>query len=60
MSDNIYQINHKIMNNIVKEGEVITDAYQEYSNYNVQELNDIINKLSFEHHNYVIIKPKNN
>ena len=60
MSDNIYHINHKIMNHIVKTGSVITDIYEEISNYSVEELREVISKLSFEHNNYVIINPKTN
>jgi predicted Zn-dependent peptidase len=60
MSDNIYQINNKIMNNIIKENKVLTDTYHEISNYNLEELNDIIKNISFDNNNYVIINPKTN
>lgn len=60
MSDNIYQINSKIMNNIIKEGKVLANSYNEISGYNVDQLNYIMENLSFNNSNYVIINPKKN
>ena len=60
MSDNIYQINSKIMNNIIKEGKVLANSYGEINSYNFEQSNYIIENISFSNSSYVIINPKNN
>ena len=46
-SDNIYNINHKIINNIIKFGKVILDDYEIINNLNITKVNKIINDLDF-------------
>ncbi len=57
LSDNIYSINNKIMGNIINEGKVITNDYDEIKKLSFNELQKVINNISFENNNYVIIKP---
>ena len=46
-SDNIYNINHKIINNIIKFGKVILDDYEIINNLNINKANNIIKDLDF-------------
>lgn len=57
MSDNIYRINNKIMANIINEGKVLTDDYNEVKKFNFETLKKFIENTSFENNNYVIINP---
>ena len=58
MSDNIYRINNKIMSNIINEGKVLTDDYNEVKKFNFEKLKNIVENISFENNNYLIINPK--
>lgn len=58
LSDNIYRINGKVMGNIINEGRVITNDYEEIKNLKFEDLKRVINSISFENNNYVIINPK--
>jgi len=57
MSDNIFQINNKIINDVLNENEVITDIYEENSNLKYDELINLVKKLNFKNSCQVIIKP---
>ena len=56
MSDNIYQINNKITNDILECGDVITDIYEENENMKYDIMIDIIKKLDFKNTCEVVIK----
>lgn len=58
MSDNIYSINHKIVNNIIKYGDIIYNNYDLINSLNIDEYNDFINSLDFSNINITIIEPK--
>ena len=45
MSDNIYRLNEKVINDILLNDEVITDFYEVYNSLNIDKLNEIINEI---------------
>lgn len=57
LSDNIYRINGKIISNIINEGKVITNDYEEIQNLKFEDLKSFFKNISFENNNYVIINP---
>lgn len=56
ISDNIYSLNEKVINEYLLNKEVITDCYQIYDKLNYQELIDIIKLLDFSNISKLIIK----
>ncbi len=55
-SDNIYNLNHKIINNIIKFGKVILDDYKIIDDMNIKYANKIIDNLNFNHKTMTIMK----
>lgn len=60
MSDDLYHINNKIVNDIIYDGEVITNIYEENNNLKYDTMIDILNKISFKNYTEVYIKKKEN
>ena len=58
MSDNIFRINHKIMNDINRYGKIIDNNFDLIKELNIEELNDIIKQIDFSNNNIVIIDKK--
>lgn len=58
MSDNIFSINEKIMNNIIKYNEIKTDDIEYTNNLDFNKANEIIKKLDLSNKSTVIIEPK--
>lgn len=58
LSDNIYRINNKIMNNIIKTGKVITNDYDEVSNYSFEKFRSVVKKIDFSNRSTVKVLPK--
>ncbi|MDD2518804.1 MAG: pitrilysin family protein [Bacilli bacterium] len=58
MSDSIYRINNKIMGNVINEGKVLTNDYDDIKNMSFTDLKKVIDSLVFDNSGYVIIKPK--
>ena len=56
ISDNIYSLNEKVINEYLLNKEIITDCYQIYDKLNYQELIDIIKSLDFSNISKLIIK----
>ena len=56
ISDNIYSLNEKVINEYLLNKEVITDCYQIYDKLNYQELIAIIKSLDFSNISKLIIK----
>ena len=56
MSDNIYRINNKIMNDLLESDDIITDIYDENENLKYDEMVDLISKLKFKNTCEVILK----
>ena len=57
-SDNIFGINSKINNNIINYGKVELNEFALIDSLNIDELNDILDNISFENYSIVIIKDK--
>ncbi len=58
-SDNIYRINSKIVNDILRNGSVITDTYDIYKNLSFETLKQIISDINYSNVSTIIIEPKN-
>ena len=58
-SDNIYRINSKITNDILRCGSVMVDIYDVYKNLSYKTLKRIISDINFSNVASVIIEPKN-
>lgn len=58
MSDNIFSMNEKIMNNIIKYGEVKLDDLQYTKNLNIKKAQKIIEEMDLSNKNIVVIEPK--
>ena len=56
MSDNIYRLNEKVINDILLNKEVITDFYKIYNEFNLETLYDIIQELDFSNRCKLIVK----
>ena len=59
MSDDIFSINSKVINDVIINGEVNTNIYNDINNMNFEELKNILSNLSFDNHSTLIINPKN-
>ena len=58
MSDNIYQLNYKVMNNIIKYGKVNCDDYEEIKSLNIKEYQKMIPNIHLNNHSTYVILPK--
>ncbi len=58
LSDNIYRLNNKIMNNIITEGKVIINDYDEINNYSFETFEKTIRQINFKNHSSVMVIPK--
>ena len=56
MSDNIYRLNEKIINDILLNDEAITDFYEIYNSLNINTLNDIMSEIDFSNICKLIVK----
>lgn len=60
MSDNIFRINNKIVEDILEDGKVITDVYKMFDELKYDEFLDLLNKINYNNTCEVLIKPKKN
>ena len=58
LSDSIYSMNSKIMNNLIKYKKVYTNDYEIIRKLNMDEFLSFVNKLSFDNISTFIIEPK--
>ena len=58
MSDNIFSMNEKIMNNIIKYNEIKTDDIEYTKNLSFNKAKQLIKNLDLTNKNIVIIEPK--
>lgn len=58
-SENIYQINLKLMNNLSNDGEIIYDAYNDIRNLNIKQFNYIVNNINLDNNSVLYIEGKN-
>lgn len=57
-SDNIYSLNSKVNNNLIDYNKVIYDEYELIESLNIDELNDILEKISFNNKSIIILESK--
>ena len=57
MSENIYSINQKIVDDVIYCGEVECDTLDRFKALNYKEFIDFIEKLDFSNHTTVVVKP---
>lgn len=57
MSDNIYQLNEKAMNNIIKYDTVNCDDYGEITSLNIGEYQKMIPNIQLENHSIYVVLP---
>lgn len=58
MSDNIYSLNEKAMNNVIKYGKVNCDDYEEIKELNVSEYKKLIPNINLNNRSTYVIMPK--
>lgn len=58
MSDNVYRINHKIMNDINRYGNIIENNFEIIKELNIKEFNKVIKELDLSNNNIVIVDTK--
>lgn len=58
MSDDIFGINNRIINDIITDNMVRTDIYDQINDMTFEELKSILNKLSFSNYSVVKVMPK--
>ncbi len=57
-SDNIYSLNSKVNNNLIDYNKVIYDEYELIESLSIDELNDILEKISFNNKSIIILESK--
>lgn len=58
MSDNIFSLNHLIMNSIIKYGKFNPKRYEIIKNLNYNDFNKIIKNINFSNYTTFIVNPK--
>lgn len=58
MSDNVYRINHKVMNDINRYGYIIENNFEIIKELNIKEFNKVIKELDLSNNNIVIVDKK--
>lgn len=59
MTDNIFRLNHKVMNDINKYGEIVDNNYDEIKSLNIVEMRKVLNSIDFSNYNIVIVEKDN-
>ncbi len=59
MTDNIFRLNHKVMNDINKYGEIIDNNYDEIKSLNIIEMRKVLNSVDFSNYNVIIVEKDN-
>ena len=57
-SDNIYSLNSKVNNNLIDYNKIIYDEYELIESLSIDELNDILEKISFNNKSIIILESK--
>ena len=58
MSDNIYGINNKIVNDIIKYNKIRYDIFDIVNSLNIEEYNEFMNSINFDNKNITVLNPK--
>lgn len=59
MTDNIFRLNHKVMNDINKYGEIIDNNYDEIQSLNIIEMRKVLNSVDFSNYNVIVVEKDN-
>ena len=59
MTDNIFRLNHKVMNDINKYGEIIDNNYDEIRSLNITEMRKVLNSIDFSNYNVIVVEKGN-
>lgn len=59
MTDNIFRLNHKVMNDINKYGEIIDNNYDEIKSLNIIEMRKVLNSVDFSNYNVIVVEKDN-
>lgn len=59
MTDNIFRLNHKVMNDINKYGEIIDNNYDEIKSLNIIEMRKVLNSIDFSNYNVIVVEKDN-
>ncbi len=59
MTDSIFRLNNKVMNDINKYGKIIDNDYDEIKSLNINEMNEVLNNIDFSNYNIVIAEKGN-
>ncbi len=58
MSDDIFAVNHKLVNDIVKYNHICYDIFEIINSLNIDEYNEFMKTINFNNKNITIINPK--
>ena len=58
LSDNIFSLNHSIMNDIIKYGKFNSDKYEQIKKFNYNDFNEYVNNINLKNMTTFIIKTK--
>ena len=59
MTENIFSLNHNIMNDIIKYDKFNENKYNDIKNLNYKDFMNFIKKIDFKNNTTLIINPKN-
>ena len=59
MTDNIFRLNHKVMNDINKYGEIIDNNYDEIKSLNIIEMRKVLTSIDFSNYNVIVVEKDN-
>lgn len=59
MTDNIFRLNYKVMNDINKYGEIIDNNYDEIKSLNIMEMRKVLNSIDFSNYNVIVVEKGN-
>lgn len=58
ISDNIFSLNHNVINDLIKYGKFNENKYEQIKNLNFKDFNNLINNLDLSNYSTFIVNPK--
>ena len=58
ISDNIFSLNHNVMNDLIRYGKFNENKYEQIKDLNFKEFNNLINNLDLRNYSTFIVNPK--
>lgn len=58
ISDNIFSLNHNVMNDVIKYGKFNEEKYNQIKNLNFKDFNNLISDLDFNNFSTFVVNPK--